>query len=72
MTKYVEWSDPWQYGGLSFQHVECISRMKVEDAIKYQHGYINQNYGHSYDSDEDALYDFMTIRWATVKEYDEN
>lgn len=68
MTKYVEWSEPWQYGDLGFQHVECISRMKVEDAITYQHGYASQKYGHAYDSDEDALYEFMTIRWAKIVE----
>lgn len=72
MTKYVEWSTPWDYGGLSFEHVECVSRMKVEDAIKYQHGVTNMKYGHTYDSDEDALYDFMTIHWANIIEVEDD
>jgi len=68
MTRYVVWNEPWQYGGLSFQHVECISKMKVEDVIKYQRGVYSMKYGHEYDSDEDALYDFLSIHYATVKE----
>jgi hypothetical protein len=45
--------------------------MKVEDAIKYQRGYASYKHGHWYDSDEDALYDFITTHWAVVREYDE-
>ena len=69
MSKYVEFSTPWDYGALSFEHVECVSRIKVEDAIKYQKGIYNIKYGHAYDSDSDALYDFMTNHYANIVEY---
>ena len=64
--RYVEWSTPWDYGALSFEHVECISRMKIEDVVKYYRGLYAKTYEDK--ADDIVLEDFMNVHWAKVVE----
>jgi hypothetical protein len=70
VTKYVEWCDPWD--------MECkynvVMRMKVEDVIAWQKEDAKNRYHKyfkGYETDEDALQDFMVVHWAEIKEYPE-
>lgn len=71
MTKFVEWSEPWRYGTGPKDWVECVYRMTVEDAIKWQKGYAKTELNYAYPNDSDALLDFRDVRYGVIKEYNE-
>lgn len=66
MIKYVEWSEPWQYGENPTEHVEVVSRMKVEDVVKYYRGLHTETYKDK--ADDYPLDDFMQVYWAKIVE----
>lgn len=66
MAKYAEWSEPWQYGEGPTEYVEVVSRMKVEDAIKYSRGRYPKVYKDK--ADDYPLYDFLAVHWARIVE----
>lgn len=64
MSTWIEWVEPW---GILDEPVYC--RVEAEAAIKVQKFTANQaKPGFVYESDEDALLDFMTIHWASRRE----
>ena len=68
--KYVEWNEPFD----SKCKYNVVMRMKVDDVIAYQHESVKDKYNtyfQGYKSDEDALQDFVVIRWAKIVEYPE-
>ena len=66
MKKIVEWIEPGPYGS-------CIVReLTVEEAIgKQRTAAASVRPGFVYESDEQALDDFVTVHWAWIKEIDE-
>jgi hypothetical protein len=66
MMKYLEWSEPWQYGDEPTEWVEVLSRMTVKDAIKYQRGLYTNVYKDK--CDDYPLEDFIADRWAKIVE----
>jgi hypothetical protein len=64
MTKYVEWIEPFDASG----SIALICRLTVEDAIKWQQGAPERagNKVFKYESDEQALEDFVTVHWARI------
>jgi hypothetical protein len=65
MTKYVEWEDPWYSPGELPVHV--TNRMTVEHTINLQKNKAAKG-GHTYDTDEQALDDFLVVYWASIVE----
>lgn len=59
MARWVEWVDPYDK---SFVAVLCY--MRAEEAIKAQRKL------HNYESDEEALADFVTVNWGRVVNID--
>ena len=67
MTKYVEWVEPfWN----EYPDVPVILRLTVEDAIIVQKASLEKsgNKTFKYESDEDALDDFVVIHWGNIVE----
>lgn len=62
MRKMIEWVEPWH----SMDCVESVlyMRMTEEDTIRAQRSDVLRTHGWCYLSDEDALEDFITVRWA--------
>jgi hypothetical protein len=66
VTSYVEWIEPFDTSG----SIPLICRLTVEDAIKFQLGAPERagNTVFKYESDEQALDDFMAVHWARIVE----
>lgn len=62
MTKYVEWDEPYD-GEQDPPHV--LLRMTIEDAVRAMRRKDKYN---QYQSDEQALDDFIVIHWARIVE----
>ncbi len=60
-TRYVEWVEPFGAG-----NVPVICCVKAEDAIAIQRktGMDRKPFPYEYQSDEQALEDFITSHWA--------
>ena len=58
MTKWVEWSEPW--GSTGF---EVVSRMRWKDVATVQR--LREP---RYESDEQAVDDFLVVHWARIVE----
>ena len=68
MTAYVEWVDPFDREA----KYAVIFRMTVSDVIAYQHGRDDhREKGYVYESDADALDDFVVTHWASIIEVDD-
>ena len=64
---HLSYSDPWPTGPGPQDHVEVVHFLAKVDAIKLQKwsaNYTSQGF-HEYNSDEEALLDFITINWAS-------
>ena len=68
--KYVEWCEPRAMGELTFCTVTCS--MSTDDAIRWmKHKAKTAHSKHpkySYKNNQQALEDFITIYWATLKD----
>lgn len=65
MTKYVEWDEPFDLEG----KVNTVCRVKVDEIIVWQRAQLeNINSDFKYDSDEQALQDFVALHWGWVVE----
>jgi hypothetical protein len=65
MTKYVEWDEPFDVEAI----YNLICRMSVEDAIAWQVAYVaDKSPAFEYKSDQEALDDFVTVRYARIVE----
>lgn len=67
MTKYVKWIEPYDADANGCMEI----RMTVEDVIKCQRARVAQvKPEFVYESDEQALFDFIAVHWASVVEED--
>ena len=70
MTKWVEWSEPVYYKGSDEAEledwVEEVKRMRVGDVIL-----MRRTEEPRYESDQQALDDFLVVNWAQIVEYPE-
>ncbi len=58
-TEVVVWNEPLRTDGPVINSIRFAS---IPDTIEYQRSL------HDYDNDEDALMDFMVVRWAWIEE----
>jgi hypothetical protein len=67
MAKYVKWIEPY-----SVEADVCVElRVTVEDAIKSQRVHVAKyRPDFTYESDDQALQDFITVHWGIVVEGD--
>jgi len=65
MTTWVEWVEPYDKDA----KFVVVSRLTKVDCIQWQKNYAKEMHDYVYKSDDDALFDFMTVHWATLKEY---
>ena len=63
MTKYVKWVEPYDSDANG-----CVElRMTVEDVIKCQRAHVALvRPDFKYESDEQALQDFITVHWGEI------
>jgi len=78
---YVEWNEPFYYIDPDvpeeyLTHVNRISRLLIEDALTLQKAYVKENNlrknrNFQYANDEEALEDFITVRFGKIIEVQE-
>lgn len=70
MTKYVEWVQPYD----EYCDIPQILRLTLEDAVKVQKRALvkSGNASFQYESDEQALDDFVCVHWAKIVENHES
>jgi hypothetical protein len=68
--KIVKWGEPWATGDGTF--VDVKYQMSSEDAIKwmkYVGEVLHSNHpNYPYETDQDALDDFLTVYWASIED----
>lgn len=62
--KYVEWIEPYD----NETDTTLICRLTVEDAIKAQRHHAFAQKGFVYETEQQALDDFVTVHWAKIVE----
>ncbi|WP_157131223.1 hypothetical protein [Burkholderia pseudomallei] len=60
MTRIVEWTEPFSKDG----NAAVVCRMTMDDVIHFQ---MTRDDGFRYTDPQRAFEDFVTVRWATVK-----